>query len=270
MSLETSKNTTGSNESGPKKESQEFAQEVLDKLNEDGQEVLKNINKKFEQLDAELISGVETVVTEALDGAEVPPSFYQKLTDGIKETFAKGNRKKLVAGLFFTILSQVPSFGANSENSSDNDLFNSDNIDVSVANATEDLSDAAKPFESDGSNEGENKLTENTENNPESSLEDGAKVHKLESKADFDLAKTDLEAADIEKLDAEVERFVEGFSADELEKIKSGHMILQIEAGSSEEPIKAPIETSMGEISNNYELSQARAEIFKTKVRYVT
>ena len=88
----------------------------------------------------------------------------------------------------------------------------------------------------------------------------------MESRVDFDLAKTDLEEKEVLALDAEIENYFESFGDHDIEKIKDGKMIINIAAGSSPERIQVPIETSMGTASNNFELSQLRAEIYKNLV----
>mgnify|MGYP001433208734 CR=1 FL=1 len=105
--------------------------------------------------------------------------------------------------------------------------------------------------------------TEPEEINPTS---EEKSIKRMESKIDFEIAKTDINQADLEALNYEVAQFIESFDSEDLEKIKNGSMIVVVSAGSSPEIIKAPIETSMGSVTNNYELSQMRAEVYVEKV----
>ena len=109
----------------------------------------------------------------------------------------------------------------------------------------------------------------NSTHDPETFFFEGDSEKKLrtfESNIGFDLAKTNISESDLEKFNRGVEEYLSSFNDTELEKIKHGEMLLLFEAGSSPEIITSTIETSMGEVHDNFDLSQKRAEIFKAKV----
>ncbi len=90
--------------------------------------------------------------------------------------------------------------------------------------------------------------------------------NKLTFKTNFNMASIEVSKEAREKLENEVENFISGFSREDLKKIKKHKMIVNIEAGSSDEKVIGKQTTELGTYSNNYELSVLRSEIMRKMV----
>ncbi|MCD5389969.1 MAG: hypothetical protein LR005_01085 [Candidatus Pacebacteria bacterium] len=233
-------------------------QETFDSLVK-GVELIESGNKKA-------VDTAEIETEKVLSDIGAPPEAYLKISEinkTLKEALlgkpSKGSKmKKFFLGVGMTLLSQMPSFGANTEDVSDDVLVNENPIEMDISNPVTLNPDFDKEvFNYSGETEGLDG-NENVIGDP--------KEYKMKFKTNFEMGSAKISQETIDAFKSEVADFIDTFSTEDLGKIKKGEMIIQIPVGSSGHVVKGVQETLGQTYTNNYELSQIRGEAMKNLV----
>lgn len=235
-------------------ENKDIKTEVLE---ENPAENFKNAVTDFKEGVDQDITDVEVELSNAIDtlSADKLKTEIPNIVGKLREKFTGKAFKKVL-----TTLTAIVYLGAADMQATEN-VESADGLDSKkpVEVSTETLSggdsltyDATKDFEKD---------TEPKD--PETNVDPA--LSNFSFRTSFDISDVELYDEKMDELKVEAKDFIENFSAEDLEKIKNGKIIVQIEAGCSKEPVRL-IKTKIGDATNNHELSLLRAKTLQLTV----